>query len=283
MAGSSTATISGMRLCNSSNSTRISRRARLAPRQKCAPPAAVPDVRVGISGDVEQPRIAELRFVAVGRVVPHRDLVAGLHLDAAQFDVLGEIAAHEDHRRAQRTISSTAVAATPSKSAHHLSPLLGIAAERHHAVADRVAGGLVAGGRQQDEERGDLRGRQPLAVDLGLHQVRGQILPGSRPPSSANCTPYAASSVTALTPRRITGRLVVSGSQDHRRPVEDLLLVLLRDAHHVADDLQRQRTGDLATKSAARRDGGPPWRHESARGSRTLSSMRATTLGVNAF
>lgn len=47
MAGSSMATISGMRLCNSSNSTRISRRARLAPRQKWAPPPPYPKCGLG--------------------------------------------------------------------------------------------------------------------------------------------------------------------------------------------------------------------------------------------
>ena len=39
--------------------------------------------------------------------------------------------------------------------------------------------------------------------------------------------------------------LVVADTQNHRRPVEDLRLVLVGDAQHVADDLQRQQARDL--------------------------------------
>ena len=126
--------------------------------------------------------LSNLASSRLAGVVPHRDLVAGLHRDAVQsrcrrmrlrrMKIIGE---------AHRTISSTAVAATPSKSAHHLSRLVGIASERHHAVTDGVARGFVARGRQQDEERGDLGRCQPLAVDLGLHQVCGEVVGGPGP------------------------------------------------------------------------------------------------------
>ena len=42
-------------------------------------------------------------------------------------------------------------------------------------MADRVAGGFIAGDRQQHEERCDLARGQPFAVDLGLYQRGGQV------------------------------------------------------------------------------------------------------------
>ena len=97
-------------------------------------------------------------------------------------------------------------------------------------------------------------------------------------------TPYAASSVTALT---ITSWSPATSSSPAPRitdrPVEDLVLVLLRDAHHVADDLQRQRTGDRATKSACASRWLAVMFVTSLRArSCTLSSMRATIFGVKA-
>ena len=66
---------------------------------------------------------------------------------------------------AQRTISSTAVGATVSKSSIQRRRCCGVIGQRLHAVADRVARGLVAGRRQQDEERSELLLGQALAVD----------------------------------------------------------------------------------------------------------------------
>ena len=66
---------------------------------------------------------------------------------------------------AQRTISSTAVGATRLEVVHPAAALLGMIGQRLHAVADRVPRGLVAGRRQQDEERPDLLLGQALAVD----------------------------------------------------------------------------------------------------------------------
>ena len=52
-AGSSVAVRSGICRCNSSNATLISRRARLAPRQKCAPPPPNPTWGFGVAAHVE--------------------------------------------------------------------------------------------------------------------------------------------------------------------------------------------------------------------------------------
>ena len=62
-----------------------------------------------------------------------------------------------------------------------------------------------------------------------------------------------------------TGHLVVADTQHHCRPVEDLRFVLLRDAHHVADDLQRQQTRSLGDEVGSRVGmAGDHVRHDSA-------------------
>jgi hypothetical protein len=55
-------------------------------------------------------------------------------------------------------------------------PLVGMVAERLHAVADRVAGGLVAGHHEQHEERGELLVGERSPVDLGVQKLRGEIV-----------------------------------------------------------------------------------------------------------
>ena len=53
------------------------------------------DLGIRVPADVKSPWVGELSFITVGRAVPHGHFVAGLHLCAAQFGVLGESAAHE--------------------------------------------------------------------------------------------------------------------------------------------------------------------------------------------
>ena len=64
-----------------------------------------------------------------------------------------------------------------------------------------------------------------------------------------------------------------------------LLMVLLGDAHHVADDLQRQRAGQLGDHLARPSGCVSIIVLDEATGalSRTEASVRATTLGVNAL
>ena len=100
--------------------------------------------------------------------------------------------------------------------------------------------------RQKDEERGDFGGRKTFTVDFGLYQAGGQILAGTM----AAVVGQRGGVGTHI--HRHRGELVeigrdvgVSEPQDHIRPSEDLLMVFLGDAHHVADDLQRQWTGQF--------------------------------------
>ena len=77
----------------------ISRRARLAPRQKCGPPAPKPTCSFGVRVTSKRYGSANCALVAVGRVVEHHDLVAGLDLLAADDGVARRGAAEVDHRR----------------------------------------------------------------------------------------------------------------------------------------------------------------------------------------
>ena len=75
------------------------------------------------------------------------------------------------------------------------------------------------------------------------------------------------------------GVLRIADAEDGVGELEDAPVVARRDAHHLADDLERQRRGDLADEVAlaARRDGVD----DAARArSRTISSTRATVRGV---
>lgn len=154
-AGSSVATTSGICLRSSSNATLISRRARLAPRQKWAPPPPKPRCGLGLRA---------------------RSNVQG----SANFD--SSRLAEQYHRRpchrrpswcrATQCLGSGCGACRPPGGPPHdlldrggrqavevrppPVPLLGIAGQCQHAVSDRVARRLVAGHHQQDEERRDL-------------------------------------------------------------------------------------------------------------------------------
>ena len=79
---------------------------------------------------------------------------------------------------AQRTISSTAVGATPSKSAIHMRCWSGwsVSACIPWLMALRVVS--LPADDEQDEERAELRGGEPLAVDLGVHQRRRDVVAG---------------------------------------------------------------------------------------------------------
>ena len=145
---------------------------------------------------------------------------------------------------AQRTISSTAGLGEGVEVRPPAVALIRMAGQLHHPVADGVARGLVAGRGEQDEERSDLGVGQPLAVDLGLHQRRAQVFPRV----AATVHRHRHSVGADLVRHLLEHGVVVVGlelAEDHVRPAEDAVLVLLRDAHHRADDLQRQRRGDL--------------------------------------
>ena len=146
---------------------------------------------------------------------------------------------------AQRTISSTAVGATASKSAAHDGALVGVLGEGPQAVADGVARGLVAGHHQQDEERGQLGVGERLAVDVGVDQRRGEVVGGVLDAVGGQA-PHELGQVVAGVHEGQHGVLAlgdvlgVAEGQDDVGAVEDGVVVALGHAHHVADDLERE-------------------------------------------
>ena len=68
---------------------------------------------------------------------------------------------------AQRRISSVMPDGVRVDVASEQVPLVGVLEERVHAVRDRVAGGLVAGDGEQQEEEVEVHVGQRVAVDLG--------------------------------------------------------------------------------------------------------------------
>ena len=140
------------------------------------PGAAETQMRVRITRHVEGLGVVEDRLVPIARRIEQQQLVPGRAAPA---------------RRA-RSGSSPSAASTspgstsgrsprppwarpPSKSACHRSRWAGFSVSPTRRVADRVAGRLVAGHRQQDEERADLAVGQPLTVNLGVGQRANQV------------------------------------------------------------------------------------------------------------
>ncbi len=74
--------------------------------------------------------------------------------------------------------SSTASPIRCSKSLDQPRSLVGEVGERLHRVAGGLAGGVVAGDREQHEERRDLGVGEPGAFDLGVHQRAEQVVAG---------------------------------------------------------------------------------------------------------
>ena len=161
----------------------ISRRARLAPRQKCGPPAPKPTCgRLQRAGDVEAVRVGEHPLVAVGRVVPQHDLVAGGDLLTARarcprWPCAGSGSPASPSGRSPRRRSWCA----PSKSSHQSSRWSGwsVSAFIPWLIALRVVSLPATTRRMKNEPNSCVR--EPLAVDLGVHQHRREVVGGVGP------------------------------------------------------------------------------------------------------
>ena len=95
--------------------------------------------------------------------------------------------------------------------------------------------------------------RTPLTVDLGLHQIGREVLARPDPALLGQRHAVLGDLVDHLDNLGELSRgLVVPDPQHHARPVEDLVLVLFGDTHHVADDLQRKRTRYLGHEVGTR-------------------------------
>ena len=151
--------------------------ARWAPRQKCGPPRPKLTWLLGLRPMSNRQRIGEDALVEVGRRVPDDHLVARPDLRPAQLDVAGGGAAEVQHRRrpAQDLLDRGRHERRVGAQPRHL---VGVVHERLHAVRDRLAGGLVAGDDEQQEHRVELLLGQALPVDLGLDELRHDVVAG---------------------------------------------------------------------------------------------------------
>jgi hypothetical protein len=160
----------------------------LAPRQVGAEAevrtrTAETNVRVGVPADVEGLGVVEHARVAVGGAVEQHDLVALVEVVARECQRPGGRAPHErDGRRRPHDLLHR-LGCGALDVGLPLRPLARVLGEQVHAVADAGPGGVVAGHRQQDEERRQLahvlvvvmasgRGqhrRLEVGLDLGEH------------------------------------------------------------------------------------------------------------------
>ncbi len=101
------------------------------------------------------------------------------------------------------------------------------------------------------KKRSELLRRQPLAVDLGVHQRRGDVVARVGPTVLAELLgvhEHLHQHAHQLLERADV--LGVADTEDHVGPLKDLGFVLGRDAHHLADDLEGERCGDLLDEVA---------------------------------
>ena len=110
--------------------------------------------------------------------------------------------------------------------------------QEQQAVGDEVAGGLVAGDREQQKERPELEHADPLAVDLAGHERGHEIV--ARLLDLA--LPQLVRVLQHLEPghHRVDGIVAVLGILAAQRPVapiEELVTVVLGHAQQVRDHL----------------------------------------------
>ena len=122
-------------------------------------------------------------------------------------------------------------------------------------MADGVAGGLVAGDDQQDEERRQLGLGELLAVDVRVDQCRRQVVGRLLHALLAERRHHLGQLGARRQQRNgdvaaLGHVLGIGRTENDVRPGEHGVVVGLRDAHHVADDLQRQARRDLGDEVA---------------------------------
>ena len=130
------------------------------------------------------------------------------------------------------------------------------------APGDGVSGRLIARHAEQHEEGRQLVGREPLSVHLGVDEQRRQVLTVSTA-SGLRCLVHDRRQSCPGTQKclqRVGIRRYVLGipvAQNDVRVVEDLVIAVGSDAHHVADDRQRQARRNLRHEVARARGSHP--------------------------
>src|SRR5436309_897031 len=215
--------------------------------------AARPEAEVVVrrARGVETVGIAPERLVAVRRVVPEDDLVAGADRLPAELRVVRRRAPEVDHRRGPAHDLLDRGRRDALEVGHPPRALGGEVGERPHAVADRVARRLVAGDHEEDEERPELLAGEALPVDLGLDERGGDVLACARAPVLRGRLRVLEGLERRCDQLVAAARVLrIADAEDDVRELEDAPVVRRGDAHHVADDAERERRRHLLDEIA---------------------------------
>ena len=129
--------------------------------------------------------------------------------------------------------------------------LIRVLAQGDHAVGDGVAGGLVAGDREQQEEQVELQLGEALALDLRAEEHGDEVVLGVELALGRQLV-----EVAVQLHRRVLGQLgvgVVLGvlGADHAvAPVEDQMALILGYAEEIGDHLERELGRDVGDEVA---------------------------------
>src|SRR5438094_3592152 len=131
----------------------------------------------------------------------HGDLLAHAHLDPAEGNVARERAAHvQDGARPPDDLLGRGQCA-PFQILEPPALLVRKLRQRPEPVADRVPGGLVARGDEEQDERPEVGRRQRLAVELGVDERRRDVFLRVLEPALAEPKAVIAQLVTRLSQR----------------------------------------------------------------------------------
>ena len=126
-------------------------------------------------------------------------------------------------------------------------PLVGEVEQRPHAVADEAGGRFVPGDVERDDLRDQLLVGEGLAVFLGVDEPGQDVV--VVPPAlvvDELVEERIMSSISARSRSRSSGvHDGVERAGDAVHPVAEDGVVLLGDAEHLAEDLDRQRVGEV--------------------------------------
>ena len=125
-------------------------------------------------------------------------------------------------------------------------------------MSNGIARGLVAGHHQENEERAEFLVGQPLPVDFSIHQRAGEvvrrILPAGGTEIGHQFVQIATSGeegidhVVGISLRHV---LLVGGAENNVGAREHRVVFGLRNAHHVADNFQREAGRHVGHKVSA--------------------------------
>ncbi len=199
------------------------------------------DMRVGVAQDVEGERVVEYFFVKVGRPVEHHHPLAPLDPHPAEVGVdQGGPLERRDRGGPPNDLVGRGLRSLRLEQL----PLVRVVGEGHHALGDRVAGRLVAGDAQRDDEHAELGLGEMLALGVGLHQRRDDVIRGLVGPARRQLhgVPHQFARRRQCV---VVGELRVVAADHFVGPVEKLVLVLRWHPEQAGDGLQRQLAGHL--------------------------------------